>query len=83
MRSEKTPIDRCVAAFGGQVTVARICGLKTAALSQWRSRNEGRIPSEYQRVLLLASAKLELDLIPEDLIDYDESKAIAGNAWVK
>jgi len=71
MRSEETPVDRVIGAFGTATAVAKVVGTSRSAISQWRKRG-GLIPSEHQRTLLIEASIRKLDLTAFDVIENYE-----------
>jgi hypothetical protein len=68
-----TPADKCIQAFGGVRTLAKLLGRNASSISRWRKSKEeggtgGCVPSALQnRVLTLAKAH-NVSLSAEDLI---------------
>jgi hypothetical protein len=68
-----SPAEKCIRAFGGVRTLARLLGRNASSISRWRKPQElggtgGKVPSALQgRILMLAKAH-GVSLVAEDLI---------------
>lgn len=67
------PAEKCIRAFGGVRTLARLLGRNASSISRWRKPQDlggtgGKVPSALQgRILMLAKAH-GVSLVAEDLI---------------
>lgn len=74
MSSEKTPVERAIAAFGGVESLALAIQLPIHRVYRWRQKAEkggrdGRIPDDAQPLILRAARERGISLSAEDLID--------------
>lgn len=67
-KDSRTPAQRAVDAWGGEVELASDLRIDTSTVRQWLRRGVGRIPAAHHRPMLAIAKKRDLPFGVEDLV---------------